>query len=122
MEETTTTEKQETSRTAEQFMTHIRRKTRKRFSSEEKIRIILEGMKREISVADLCRREGISTAIYYSWAKDFMEAGKSRLKGDTLREASRGEVQKLKREIAQLKEILGEKDLELYVYKKSLEE
>lgn len=122
MEETTTTEKQDKPNTAEQFMTHIRRKTRKRFSSEEKIRIIIEGMKREISTADLCRREGISTAIYYSWAKDFMEAGKSRLKGDTLREASRGEVQKLKREIAQLKEILGEKDLELYVYKKSLEE
>lgn len=122
MEGTNTIEKPRSSETAEGFMKKVRRNTRKKFTAEEKIRIVLEGMKREIPITELCRREGVNTAVYYSWVKDFMEAGKARMKGDSLREASRDEVQKLKREIAQLKEILGDKDLELYVYKKSLDE
>ena len=121
MEATNTTEKPHPTGTAEQFMKKVRRNTRRKFTAEEKIRVVLEGMKREIPITELCRREEIAAAVYYVWLKDFMEAGKARMKGDSLREASRDEVQKLKREIAQLKEILGEKDLELYVYKKSLE-
>jgi transposase len=106
--------------TADHFMKRVRRRTRKKFHAEEKIRIIIEGMKREVSIADLCRREGISTALYYSWLKDFMEAGKARLKGDSLRQANAGEVKALKRENSQLKELLAEHALQLALFKKSL--
>ena len=106
--------------TAEHFIKQVRRRTRKRFTSEEKIRIILEGMKREISAVDLCRREGISTAIYYSWLKDFMEAGKARLQGDTLRQANLSEVKTLKRENENLKALVGEQALRISLFKKSL--
>jgi transposase len=106
--------------TAEHFLKQARRRARKKFTSEEKIRVILEGMKREISTVDLCRREGISTALYYSWLKDFMEAGKARLQGDSLRQANTSEVKVLKREIEQLKELAGEQALQIALFKKSL--
>lgn len=106
--------------TAEQFMQRVRRRTRKKFTAEEKVRIVLEGMKREMSIAELARREGISSALYYSWLKDFMEAGKSRLKGDTLRQANEAEVKALRREIAGLKELVAEQALAINLLKKSL--
>ncbi|MFH2202014.1 MAG: transposase [Elusimicrobiota bacterium] len=106
--------------TADHFLKRVRRRTRKKFQAEEKIRIIIEGMKREVSIADLCRREGISSALYYSWLKDFMEAGKARLKGDSLRQANAAEVKSLKRENSQLKELLAEHALQLALFKKSL--
>ena len=98
----------------------VRRATRRRFSAEEKIRIVLEGFRRELPVSDLCRREEISSALYYSWLKDFMEAGKERLKGDVLRDATRHEVKRLQKENAKLKEILAETALEKELFKKSL--
>ena len=98
----------------------VNRKTRKRFSSEEKIRIVLEGFRKELPVSDLCRKENISTALYYSWLKDFMEAGKSRLKKDSLRDATKGEVKDLRSENARLKELLGEQALKIQLLKKSL--
>ena len=98
----------------------VKRKTRKRLSSEEKIRIVLEGFRKELPTSDLCRRENISTALYYTWLKDFMEAGKSRLKRDSLRDATKGEVKKLRNENASLKELLGEQALHIQLLKKSL--
>jgi len=98
----------------------VRAQTRRRFSAEDKIRIVLEGFRKEIQVSDLCRREGISSALYYSWLKDFMEAGKARLKGDTLRDATQGEVKELRRENGRLKELVGEQALEIQLLKKSL--
>ena len=85
---------------AEKAVRDIRRKTRKQYSAEEKIRIILDGLRGEDSVAALCRREGIAESLYYSWSKEFLEAGKKRLAGDTGRQATPGEVKDLKREIA----------------------
>jgi transposase-like protein len=79
------------------FIREVRRSTRRKFTPEEKIRIVLEGFRREVSVRELCRREGISPNVYYSWLKDFMEAGKSRLQRDTIRDATRIEVENLKR-------------------------
>lgn len=98
----------------------VRNKTRRQFSSEEKIRIVLEGFRKELPVSDLCRREGISSALYYSWLKDFMEAGKARLKGDGLREANSIEVKELRAENSRLKELVGEQALQLQLLKKSL--
>ena len=95
-------------------------KTRKRVSSEDKIRIVLEGFRGELSTSDLCRRESISTAIYYSWLKNFMEAGKARLKGDGLRDATTSEVKHLRDENSRLKELLGEAALDNQLLKKSL--
>lgn len=106
--------------TAERFVERARRRTRKKFDAQEKVRIVIEGMKREISISDLARREGISTALYYSWLKDFMEAGKARLKGDTLRQANEAEVKGLRREVAGLKELVAEQALQLNLLKKSL--
>jgi transposase len=116
-------EKEETTATpgsAAKLIREVKRKTRKRLSSEEKIRIVLEGFRKEIPVSDLCRRENISTALYYSWLKDFMEAGKSRLKRDSLRNATKSEVKVLKNENSRLKELLGEQALEIQLLKKSL--
>jgi transposase len=98
----------------------IKRETKRRFSAEEKIRIILEGYRKEIPVTDLCRREAISTAVYYSWLKQFMEGGKARIKGATLRSATQDEVVRLKQQLSQLKELVGEQALELSLLKKSL--
>ena len=106
--------------TAEHFVERMRRRTRKKFTAEEKVRIVIEGMKREISIVELARREGISTPLYYSWLKDFMEAGKARLKGDSLRQANEAEVRSLRREIAGMKELVAEQALQLNLLKKSL--
>lgn len=106
--------------TAEQFMGKARRAGRPRFGAEDKIRVVIEGMRRDVPVTELCRREGISTAIYYSWLKDFMEAGKNRLKGDNLREANRSEVKQLRRENDRLKTLVAEQLLTLSIFKKSL--
>ena len=103
----------------ESVVREIRRKTRRRFSSEEKIRIVLEGLKGEESIAELCRREGISPNLYYNWSKEFLEAGKRRLKGDTKREASSGEVSELRKENSQLKHLVAELSLENVVLKKN---
>jgi transposase len=98
----------------------IRRRTRRKFSSEEKIRIVLEGMRGEVSIAELCRREGIANNLYYRWSKDFLEAGKKRLSGDTMREANTDEVKELRSENSQLKQALAETVLENRVLKKSV--
>lgn len=105
---------------AEARVREIRRKTRRRYSSEEKIRIVLEGLKGEESIAELCRREGISPNLYYNWSKEFLEAGKRRLMGDTKREASRPEVSTLRQENDQLKQLVAELSLRNRVLKKSL--
>jgi transposase len=106
--------------TAGHFVNQVRRKTRKKFDAQEKVRVVIEGMRREISIVDLCRREGISTPLYYSWLKDFMEAGKSRLRGDTLRQANTVEVKGLRRENDQLKQLVAEQALRLALFEKSL--
>ena len=105
---------------AERTVRDIRRKTRKRYSSEEKIRIVLAGLRGEDSIAELCRQEGISQGLYYSWSKEFLEAGKKRLAGDTAREANSGEVKDLRREARDLKEVVAEQALELRLLKKSM--
>ena len=92
----------------EKHVKDIRRKTRRKFSSEEKIRIVLDGLRGEYSIAELCRREGINHNLYYRWSKDFLEAGKKRLSGDTIREASTDEVVDLKKENANLKQAVAE--------------
>ena len=92
----------------EKAVKEIRRKTRRKFSSEEKIRIVLDGLRGEISIAELCRREGIHANLYYRWSKDFLEAGKKRLAGDTVREANTEEVTELKKENKELKEAVAE--------------
>ena len=98
----------------------IRRKTRKQYSAEEKIRIVLSGLRGEESIAALCRREGIAESLYYSWSKEFLEAGKKRLAGDTARQASTGEVKDLKREMRDMKELVAELSLENRLLKKSM--
>jgi transposase len=98
----------------------IKRVNRKRLSAEDKIRIVLEGFRKELSVTDLCRRESIHVSLYYSWLKDFMEAGKSRLKGDSIRSANENEVKHLQAENNRLKSLAGEQALELCLLKKSL--
>ena len=98
----------------------IRRKTRKQYSAEEKIRIVLSGLRGEDSIAELCRREGIAESLYYSWSKEFLEAGKKRLSGDTARQASSGEVKELRHEMRDLKEALAEQVLENRLLKKSM--
>lgn len=105
---------------ASSMMRDIKRKTRRKFSSEEKIRIVLEGLRGEESIASLSRREGIAQNLYYRWSKDFLEAGKRRLSGDTKREANSSEVQELKGENAQLKEALAELMLKNRMLKKNL--
>src|SRR5512139_1233818 len=89
----------------------IRRKTRRRYSAEERIRIVLEGLKGEASIAELCRREGISPNLYYKWSKEFLEAGKRRLMGDTKREATSSEVIDLRRENTELKVLVADLSL-----------
>lgn len=104
----------------ESVVREIKRNTRRKFSSEEKIRIVLEGLKGEISISELCRREGIVANLYYRWSKDFLEAGKKRLNGDTVREANSGEVGGLRQENNQLKQLVAELSLKNRVLKKSL--
>ena len=97
----------------------MRRATRKQYSAEEKICIVLDGLREEESIEQLCRREGIAQSIYYKWSKEFMEAGKRRLAGDTARSASTGEVNTLRREARKLKEVVAEQTLELRLLKKA---
>ena len=104
----------------EKLVKDIKRATRKHYSSEEKIRIVLDGLRGEDSIAELCRREGISQGIYYKWSKDFMEAGKKRLAGDTARAANTDEVKDLRRESRDLKEVVAEQTLELRLLKKNM--
>jgi transposase len=105
---------------AEATVRDIRRRTRKQYSAEEKIRIVLAGLRGEDSIAELCRREGIAESLYYSWSKEFLEAGKKRLAGDTARQASSGEVKGLRSEMRDLKEALAEQMLENRLLKKSM--
>jgi transposase len=105
---------------ARRLIRQTKRVTRRKFTPEEKVRIVIEGIRGEITVSALCRREGINTGVYYKWLKDYMEAGKSRLKGDTIRDASKAEVEALKRENARLKELVAELSVENLVLKKSL--
>ena len=106
--------------TSDQVVKDIRRATRKRYSAEEKIRIVLDGLRGEDSIAELCRREGIAQGLYYSWSKEFLEAGKKRLAGNTAREASTSEVKVLRREARDLKEVVAELMLENRLLKKSM--
>lgn len=106
--------------TATQVVKDIRRATRKIYSAEEKIRIVLEGLRGESSIAELCRCEGIAQGMYYKWSKDFLEAGKQRLAGDTARAATTDEVKDLKREARDLKEVVAEQTLEMRLLKKSM--
>ena len=107
-------------RLATQVVKNIRRGTRRHFSAEDKIRIVLEGLRGEDSIAELCRREGIVQNLYYRWSKDFLEAGKKRLAGDTARAATSDEVKDLRRETSALKEVVAELTLENRLLKKSV--
>jgi len=104
----------------EKKIREIRRKTRKRYNSEEKIRIGSEGLRGEDSIAEICRREGIHANLYYNWSKDFLEAGKRRLNGDTKREANSSEVSKINKENSDLKQLVAELSLDNRMLKKSL--
>ena len=101
------------------FVQQVRVAARRRYTPEEKIRIVLEGFRREVSVKDLCRREGIKPGAYYAWTKDFMEAGKDRLARDSVRDATRQEIDELKRENAELKHLVADLSLEAYRLKKT---
>jgi len=112
--------KSELAGTAEQHVREIRRATRKQHSAEEKIRIVLAGLRGEYSIAELCRREGLAESLYYAWSKEFLEAGKKRLAGDTARSATGDEVKTLRREAGALKEVIAELTLENRLLKKSM--
>jgi transposase len=105
---------------SERLVRDIRRATRKQYSAEEKIRIVLDGLRGEASIAELCRREGIAESLYYNWSKEFLEAGKRRLAGDTARAATSDEVKTLRQEARTLKEVVAEQSLELRLLKKSM--
>ena len=109
-----------TKRSVEKTVRDIRRATRRHYSAEEKIRIVLESLRGEDSIAELCRREGINSNVYYRWSKEFLEAGKKRLSGDTVREATSDEVKQLRTEATALKETLAELLMENRVLKKSV--
>ena len=104
---------------SESIVRDIKRKTRRKFSSEEKIRIVLDGLRGEDSIAEVCRREGIVPNLYYRWSKDFLEAGKRRLQGDTVREANSSEVVGLRSENDQLKQLVAELSLKNRMLKKN---
>ena len=113
--------KSKTSETpSEKLVRDIRRVTRKQYSAEEKIRIVLDGLRGEATISELCRREGIAESLYYSWSKEFLEAGKRRLAGDTERAANTGDVKTLRREAQELKEVVAEQALEIRLLKKSM--
>jgi len=105
---------------ADQAIRDIRRRTRKQYSAEEKIRIVLAGLRGEDSIAELCRREGIAESLYYSWSKEFLEAGKKRLSGDTARQASSGEVRDLRNRMRDMKDLVADLTLENRLLKKSM--
>ena len=114
------TKKKSSKPSAEKTIRNIRRNSRRKYSGEEKIRIVLEGLRGEESIAELCRREGISQSVYYRWSKEFLEAGKQRLVGNTKREASSEDVADLRRENEQLKQLVAELALKNRVLKKSV--
>jgi len=101
------------------FIKQVRRITRRKFTPEEKIRIVLEGFRHEVPIRDLCRREGIRPNVYYAWLRDFMEAGKERLTRDTIRDATRAEVDSVKRENERLKQLVADLSLKVHLLKKS---
>jgi transposase len=101
------------------FVRQVRIAARRRYTPEEKIRIVLEGFRREVSISDLCRREGIKPSAYYAWTKEFMEAGKERLARDAARDATNLEVEAMKRENSELKHLVAELSLEAYRLKKT---
>ena len=105
---------------SEKVIQDIRRVARKQYGAEEKIRIVLDGLRGEESIAALCRREGITESLYYNWSKEFLEAGKKRLAGDTARAATSEEVKVLRKEARDLKEVVAEQALELRILKKSM--
>ena len=109
-----------TSKSPKSVVREIKRKTRRKFNSEERIRIILEGLKGEDSIAAICRREGIAPSLYYKWSKMFLQAGKRRLNGDTLREANSDEVGELRKENDELKQLVAELSMKNRILKKSL--
>ena len=109
----------ERSQETESFIRTVKAVTRRRYTAEEKIRIVLEGFRREATVSDLCRREGFKPHSYYSWTKEFMEAGKERLTRDSVRDATRQEIHQLKRENGELKHLVGELSLEAHRLKKT---
>lgn len=115
-------EKEKPEQGAEVFVKGVKRRTRKKFTAEEKIRIVLEGMKRDMSVAELCRREGIPSAAYYSWTKDFMEGGKLQLQRDARRHTDSSGVEKLKKENAVLRDIVADKEITIRIFKKTFGE
>jgi transposase len=102
------------------FVRQVKRVTRRKFSPEEKIRIVLEGFRGEVKISELCRREGIRPNVYYAWLKDFMEAGKARLQADTVRDATQAQVEALKRENERLKQLVAELSLQNLVLKKTV--
>ena len=106
--------------TSEQVVKDIRRATRKQYSAEEKIRIVLDGLRGENSFAELCKREGIAESLYYTWSKEFLEAGKRRFSGDTARSATGGEVKDLRHEVRNMKELVADLALENRLLKKSI--
>ena len=101
------------------FIRQVRTKTRRKYVPEDKIRIVLEGFRREVTVSDLCRREGIKPGVFYAWTKEFMEAGKERLTRDTVRDATRQEIEHLKRENYDLKQLVADLSLEVHRFKKT---
>ena len=102
------------------FIRQVRTKTRRKYAPEDKIRIVLEGFRREVTVSDLCRREGIKPGVFYAWTKEFMEAGKERLTRDTVRDATRQEIERLKRENYDLKQLVADLSLEVHRFKKTV--
>lgn len=104
---------------ADKIVRNVKRQTRRKFNAEEKIRIVLAGIRGEESIAELCRQEGIHQNLYYRWSREFLEAGKKRLEGDTMREASTSEVKELRKQNSELKEALAEEILEHRLLKKS---
>ena len=115
----TTLEAESRTEETRSFIKQVRRITRHKFTPEEKIRIVLEGFRHEVPIRDLCRREGIRPNVYYAWLRDFMEAGKERLTRDTVRDASRTELDNLKRENERLKQLVAELSLKVHILKKT---
>ena len=115
----TTLEAESRTEETRSFIKRIRRITRRKFTPEEKIRIVLEGFRHEVPIRDLCRREGIRPNVYYAWLRDFMEAGKERLARDTVRDASRAEVDGVKRENERLEQLVAELSLKVHILKKT---
>ena len=101
------------------FMQQVRVVARRKYTPEEKVRIVLEGFRREVAVNELCRREGIKPGAFYAWTKDFMEAGKERLTRDAVRDTTRQEIEQIKRESTDLKHLVADLSLEVYRLKKT---